>query len=69
MNAPEVQERLRSLGNPQAAAAAARYFKTGPGEYGTGTSSWACAAVMQALAKEYHPLPSTRSPFAAISDP
>ena len=58
MNAPEVQDRLRSLGNPQAAAAAARYFKTGPGEYGNGDIFLGLrAAVMHGLAKEYHPLP------------
>ena len=36
MTARIVQERLRSLSSPEAAAAAARYFKTGPGEYGEG---------------------------------
>ena len=58
MNVREVQERLRSLGNPESAAAAARYFKTGAGEYGNGDIFLGLrAAVMHALAKEYHPLP------------
>ncbi len=34
--AEEVLERLRALGGPEAAALAARYFKTGPGQYGEG---------------------------------
>jgi hypothetical protein len=32
----EVQAHLRSLGNPEAAALAARFFKNAPGEYGDG---------------------------------
>ena len=34
--AREIQARLRKLGSPEAAAFAARYFKTGPGQYGEG---------------------------------
>lgn len=34
--AVEALERLRTLGSPEAAAFAARYFKTGPGQYGEG---------------------------------
>ena len=36
MTASEVQERLRSLGSPEAAALAVRYCKTGPGQYAEG---------------------------------
>ena len=57
MNAREVQERLRSLAEPEAAATAARYFKTGPGEYGNGDVFLGLrAADMHALAKEFLPL-------------
>jgi 3-methyladenine DNA glycosylase AlkD len=34
--ARDVQEHLRSLGNPEAATAAERFFKTGPGQYAEG---------------------------------
>ena len=35
-NAKAAQQRLRSLGCPQQAAILARFFKTGPGQYGEG---------------------------------
>jgi 3-methyladenine DNA glycosylase AlkD len=58
MTARIVQERLRSLSSPEAAAAAARYFKTGPGEYGEGDVFLGLrAAVMHSLAKEHRQLP------------
>ncbi len=54
----DIQEQLRALGNPEAAAFAARYFKTGPGQYGEGDFFLGLrAAVMHALAKEYRMLP------------
>jgi 3-methyladenine DNA glycosylase AlkD len=57
MTARELQERLRSLSSPEAAALAARYFKTGPGEYGEGDVFLGLrAAVMHRLAKEYREL-------------
>jgi 3-methyladenine DNA glycosylase AlkD len=57
MNSREIQDRLRALGNPQAAAFAARYFKTGPGQYGEGDLFLGLRVpVMRALAKEYHAL-------------
>jgi hypothetical protein len=34
MTANDVQVKLRSLASPALAASAARFFKTGPGEYG-----------------------------------
>ncbi len=53
----EIQSRLRALGNPAAAAFAARYFKTGPGQYGEGDVFLGLrASVMHALAKEYKSL-------------
>jgi 3-methyladenine DNA glycosylase AlkD len=36
MSVGEIQDQLRALSDPAAAAFAARYFKTGPGEYGEG---------------------------------
>jgi 3-methyladenine DNA glycosylase AlkD len=54
MNALDIKARLRALGNPKAAAFAARYFKTGPGQYGEGDVFLGLrAAVMHALAREY----------------
>jgi len=58
MTAREVQERLRSLGSPEAAAQVARFFKTGAGQYGDGDIFLGLrAAVMHRLAKEYQALP------------
>ena len=57
MTAREIQDRLRALGNPEAAAFAARYFKTGPGQYGEGDVFLGLRAkVMHALAREYKSL-------------
>jgi 3-methyladenine DNA glycosylase AlkD len=36
MTAREIQNQLRAIANPEAAAFAQRYFKTGPGQYGEG---------------------------------
>jgi 3-methyladenine DNA glycosylase AlkD len=53
-----IQQRLRTLGSPEAAAFAARYFKTGAGQYGEGDIFLGLrAAVMHRLAKEYQALP------------
>jgi 3-methyladenine DNA glycosylase AlkD len=58
MTTLDVQKRLRSLGDPQAAKASARYFKTGSGQYGEGDVFLGLgASVMHGLAKEYHALP------------
>jgi 3-methyladenine DNA glycosylase AlkD len=58
MTAIAVQDHLRSLGDPDAARAAARYFKTGSGQYGEGDIFLGLrAAVMHGLAKEHHALP------------
>jgi 3-methyladenine DNA glycosylase AlkD len=58
MTAAQVQDHLRSLGDPEAAALAARYFKTGPGQYGEGDIFLGLrAAVMHSLARQYLCLP------------
>jgi 3-methyladenine DNA glycosylase AlkD len=58
ITAREIQEALRSLGSPEAAAAAARFFKTGPGEYGEGDVFLGLrAAQMHGLAKIHRSLP------------
>jgi len=54
MTACEVQQRLRSLGSPEAAAQSARYFKTGTGEYAEGDVFLGLrAALLHRLAREY----------------
>lgn len=58
MTALEVQDRLRGLGSPEAAALAARFFKTGAGQYGEGDIFLGLrAASMHGLAQEYQTLP------------
>jgi 3-methyladenine DNA glycosylase AlkD len=58
MTGSEIQERLRSLGSPDAAAMAARYFKTGPGQYGAGDIFLGLRAKdMHQLSKEHTTLP------------
>ena len=53
-----IQKRLKSLGNPEAAAGALRFFKTGPGEYGEGERFRGISApVLRKLAREYSGLP------------
>jgi 3-methyladenine DNA glycosylase AlkD len=57
MTSRTIQEHLRSLSSPEAAAQAARYFKTGPGQYGEGDIFLGLrAAVMHRLAKEFQEL-------------
>jgi 3-methyladenine DNA glycosylase AlkD len=54
----EIQERLRGLGSPEAAAMAARFFKTGPGQYAEKDILLGLRAeVMHRLSKEYQSLP------------
>ena len=49
---------MRELGSPAAAAMAARYFKTGAGQYGEGDIFLGLrTAVMHRLAREFHTLP------------
>jgi 3-methyladenine DNA glycosylase AlkD len=50
----ELQERLAALGDPRVAAAARRFFKTGPGEYGEGDRFRGIRVpVLRGLAKEF----------------
>jgi len=49
---------LRSLGCPEQAAILARFFKTGPGEYGEGDQCIGVkVAVLRKVAKEFKALP------------
>jgi 3-methyladenine DNA glycosylase AlkD len=57
-SAPDIQARLRGLGSPEAAAQAARFFKTGPGQYGAGDQFLGIRVpVLRKLAAEYASLP------------
>ncbi len=58
MTAKGVQERLRSLANAEYAVQAARYFKTGPGQYGEGDIFLGIrSAPLKQVAKEFTLLP------------
>ena len=58
MNARELQTRLRALGDPEAAAFLARFFKTGPGEYGEGdVFTGVRVPAIRKVAKEFKELP------------
>jgi 3-methyladenine DNA glycosylase AlkD len=53
-----IDRQMRALGSPEGAAAAARFFRTGPGEYGEGDVFLGLrAAQVHALAKEHRALP------------
>src|SRR5207237_231831 len=53
-----IRARVRSLGDPDAARAAARYFKTGPGQYAEGDVFVGLrAATLRRLAREFRDLP------------
>ena len=57
MTASEIQKRLRGLSSPEAAAMAARFFKSGPGQYGEGDILLGLRAdVMHRRSKEHHSL-------------
>lgn len=52
----EIQAKLRELSTPESSALAARFFKTGPGEYGEGDRFLGIrAADLRNLARAYHP--------------
>ena len=54
MTASEIQQQLRELGSPEATAQAARFFKTGPGQYGEGDIFLGLnAETMHRLSKEH----------------
>ena len=57
-DAPTAQQRLRSLGCPTQAAILARFFKTGPGQYGEGDRFIGVKVpVARKVAKEFKGLP------------
>jgi len=62
MDAEQVVDRLRSMGDPERARVSRSFFKTGPGEYGEG-DVFAGLAVPQvrALAKELRDLPQAET--------
>jgi len=54
-----IQGHLRQLGTPEAAALAARYFKTGPGQYGEGDIFLGISVpTLRKLAREHRALPT-----------
>ena len=54
MSIEEIRARLKSLANPERAAFAARYFKTGPGQYGEGDVFLGLSAPeLKSVAREY----------------
>lgn len=58
LNARVAQQRLRSLGCPEQAAILARFFKTGPGEYGEGDQFIGVKVpVIRNVGKEFQSLP------------
>jgi 3-methyladenine DNA glycosylase AlkD len=58
MTVSDIQERLRRLSTPAAAAGAARFFKTGPGQYGEGDIFLGLRAKeMHQMSKEHSALP------------
>jgi 3-methyladenine DNA glycosylase AlkD len=60
MTPESIQLHLRRLGDPESAALSARYFKTGPGQYGEGDRFLGIRApVMHKLAREYQAIPLT----------
>jgi 3-methyladenine DNA glycosylase AlkD len=58
LTASEALDRLRALGSPEAAAFAARHFKSGPGQYGEGDIFLGIRVpVLRKLATEFRALP------------
>ena len=60
--ADDAQQHLRSLGSPEQAANLARFFKTGPGQYGEGDHFIGVKVpVIRKVAKEFKSLPLTEA--------
>jgi hypothetical protein len=61
VNCAEISCRLRALADPRRAKEAARFFKTGPGQYGEGDQFLGLTVPMvRAVAKEHRDVPSSR---------
>jgi 3-methyladenine DNA glycosylase AlkD len=58
MTAREIEHTLKTMGNPEKAEFVARYFKTGPGQYGEGDQFVGLTVpVLRQLARKYKTLP------------
>jgi 3-methyladenine DNA glycosylase AlkD len=58
MTAAEIEHSLKTISDPEKAVFVARYFKTGPGQYGEGDQFVGLTVpVLRGLAKEYKGLP------------
>src|SRR5438105_15789826 len=58
MRATEARKKLGSLASPEVAASSARFFKTGPGQYGEGdTFIGVRVPALRKLAREFRDLP------------
>ncbi len=69
IRASVVQEKLRTLGSPEAARLAARFFKTGPGDYGEGDVFLGIRVpVLRQLAREVRGLPMSELVLLLQSD-
>lgn len=58
MSAKEVRKKLKAVASPEVAKSAARFFKTGPGEYGEGDVFMGIKVpTLRSLAREFRKLP------------
>lgn len=64
-----IRSRVRALADPAVAAHSARFFKTGPGEYGAGDRFLGIRVpLLRALVRELQPVPSATA-FALLDSP
>ncbi len=64
LKADDAQQHLCSLGSPEQAANLARFFKTGPGQYGEGDQFIGVKVpVIRKVAKEFTSLPLTEAEY------
>jgi 3-methyladenine DNA glycosylase AlkD len=69
LKATTAQQKLRSLANPEVAAILARFFKTGPGQYGEGDRFIGVKVpVTRSVAREFKTLPLAEVGFLLHSD-
>ncbi|MCY2962717.1 MAG: DNA alkylation repair protein [Planctomycetota bacterium] len=58
MNSTQIRQKLNALASPEVAASSARFFKTGPGQYGEGdTFVGIRVPALRTLAREFRELP------------